>query len=297
MVALQGLLPFEPPLPAKIAGEDKLRIRRIQEDRYVENPAGREILNMLEDLLRGPKVQRPVCAFVHGDSNSGKTALAQKMWRDHRSVSATTGTSEIPAVYVDIPPYTDLSGFYDALLRAVDFPVVTSRRPSTKWHEIIGFYPVVKARLVLIDEVNNLTYGRQEHRQMILNSFKALSNELKIPVVAFGTKEVARAFHLDPQLANRFKLIGVPRWAPNSDYAMFLQRYATSLDLAGYSDFRNGELVARVHHLSEGLLGESCNLLTELGVRAVRSKREVIDLALLDELDWTRPGERRRVAG
>ncbi len=44
------------------------------------------------------------------------------------------------------------------------------------------------------------------------------------------------------------------------------------------------------------MTGETCKLLSMAGEMAIRSGREVIDMATLDELPWTVPSERRRIA-
>ncbi len=77
---------------------------------------------------------------------------------------------------------------------------------------------------------------------------------------------------------------------------MFLGRFVLGLELKQESQFRSRDIVGRIHAMAEGLTGETCKLLSMAGEMAIRSGREVIDMATLDELPWTVPSERRRIA-
>lgn len=131
---------------------------------------------------------------------------------------------------------------------------------------------------------------------MVLNSLKSLSNELAIPVVAMGTADAVRIFQTDQQLGNRFEPMGIPRWRPSRDYALFMARFVQRLELKRESNFRSKELVSRIHGKAEGLVGETCKLLSLAAETAVNTGREIIDMETLDAVPWIVPSERRRVA-
>jgi len=285
------MLPFEFPV-----AEHDGRIRKIRGARYVDYEAGSAVLNRLAWLYNHPKVVRPPCSLIYADTNNGKTALAYKFVRDHSPREDSPEYGKRPVVYVHAPPFADLNGFYDAILRALKAPYRSTARAQTKWDQILQLLVAVGTRVLILDEVNNLLVGKVDQRSMVLNSLKSLSNELKIPVVAMGTQDAVRVFQTDQQLGNRFEPMGIPRWAMSKDYALFIARYVQRLELKQESNFRSKELVSRIHGMSEGLTGETCKLLALAAEMAVHSGREIIDMGTLDQVPWVMPSERRRVA-
>lgn len=272
------------------------RIRRIRSPRYVDYEAGDAILGRLAWLFDHPKAPRPPCSLIYGDTNNGKTALAIKFMRDHSPLEDSPDYGKRPVVYAHSPPFADLSGFYDAILRALHAPYRSTARAQAKWDQLLQLLTAVGTRVLILDEVNNLLVGKVDQRSMVLNSLKSLSNELQIPVVAMGTQDAVRVFQTDQQLGNRFEPIGIPRWSVSKDYALFIARYVESLELKQESNFRSKELVSRIHAMAEGLTGETCKLLGLAAEAAIHSGREVVDLGTLDQVPWVMPSERRRAA-
>jgi hypothetical protein len=272
------------------------RIRRIRSPRYVAYEAGEAILGRLAWLYDHPKVVRPPCSLIYSDTNNGKTALAQKFVRDHSPAEDSPDFGKRPVVYAHAPPYADISGLYDAILRSLGAPYRSTARPQAKWDQLLQLLTAVGTRVLILDEVSNFLIGKVDQRSMVLNSLKSLSNELKIPVVAMGTQDAVRVFQTDQQLGNRFEPIGIPRWSVSREYALFVARYAQSLELRQESDFRSKELIGRIHAMSEGLTGETCKLLALAAETSIHSGREVIDMGTLDQVPWVMPSERRRAA-
>src|SRR2546423_1765777 len=82
---------------------------------------------------------------------------------------------------------------------------------SPRW---IG-YPMAK-RMLIIDEIHHVLAGSLLQQHNFLNTIKHLSNELQIPIVGVGTREAFNALQTDPQLANRFEPVFLPRWTIGS---------------------------------------------------------------------------------
>ena len=115
-------------------------------------------------------------------------------------------------------------------------------------------------------------------------------------VVAMGTQDAVRVFQTDYQLGNRFEPMGILRWTVSRDYAVFIGRFVQGLERQKDSQFTTRPIVTRIHAMAEGLTGETCKLLTMAAEMAIRSGREVVDMATLDEVPWVVPSERRRAA-
>jgi hypothetical protein len=286
------------PIPANEMGATDVagRIRRLRAPRYVDYEAGQAVLGRLTWLYDHPKVPRPPCSLVYGDTNNGKTALAYKFARDHNPREGGPDYGKRPVLYVHAPPFADLSGFYDSILRALNAPFRSTARAQAKWDQLLQLLNAVGTRVLILDEVNNLLIGKVDQRSMVLNSLKSLSNELRVPVVAMGTQDAVRVFQTDQQLGNRFEPMGIPRWTLSREYALFIARYVHSLDLQNESDVRNPSVFQRIHAMSEGLTGETCKLLALAAEMAIESGRELIDMEMLDQVPWVAPSERRRAA-
>jgi len=288
----QGILGFE--IPSAPDLED--RLHRLRSARYVEYEVGNLVLRRLSWLYEHPEVPRPPCNLIYSDTNNGKTALALKFIRE---VTSTVGDPEFgkkPVLYCHMPPFADVAGLYDAILRSLSAPYLSSSRPQRKWDQILQLLPQVGTRMLILDEVNNLLVGKPDSRTMVLNSLKSLSNELRIPVVAMGTQDAVRIFQTSQELGNRFEPISLPRWTLGKEYAIFIARYVKSLDLRNESDFHSKDLVGRIHKMAEGLTGETAKLLSIAAEVAVQTGQEKIDTETLDRVPWIMPSERRRAA-
>jgi hypothetical protein len=290
--APEGTATVPPDYPTE---EHAARIHHVRRPRYVEYDAGAAVLARLDWLFDHPKVARPPCSLIYADTNNGKTALAYKFGRDRNPREDSPEYGKRPVVYVHTPPFTDLTGFCDAVLRSLKAPH-RSARLSAKWDHILQLLGAVGTRMLVLDEVNNLLIGKIDQRAMVMNGLKSLSNELRIPVVAMGTQDAVRVFQTDQQLGNRFEPMGLPRWTVSREYAVFIGRFAQGLELQQESQFRSRDIVGRIHGMAEGLTGETCKLLTMAAEVAIRSGREIIDMDTLDEIPWVAPSERRRVA-
>ena len=272
------------------------RARHIKSPRYINYDVGSAVLNRLNWLYDHPKVCRPPCTLIYSDTNNGKSYLAKKFVRDHEAVDDSPEYGKHPVLFVDSPPGADLNGFYDAILRSLNAPYKSSARSPAKWDQLLQLLKAVGTKVLILDEVNNYLYGKVDQRSLILNSMKCLSNELQIPVVAVGTPDSVRVFQTDQQLGNRFEPMGIPRWKVSKEYALFISRFVSCLDLKHESDFHSKELVGRIHTMAEGLTGETCKLLERAAELAVEMNREVIDMTTLDNVQWVMPSERRRAA-
>ena len=148
----------------------------------------------------------------------------------------------------------------------------------------------------IIDELHNIVTGPVSKQRQFLQVLKYLSNELQIPLVGLGTPEALRAVQADPQLANRFEPIALPRWRMGQDFLRLLASFEWVLPLRQPSQLVAEPLARKLLALSEGNLGALVALLTSAAIYAVRTGGEQINDHVLAALDWVPPSERRRRA-
>jgi type II secretory pathway predicted ATPase ExeA len=156
----------------------------------------------------------------------------------------------------------------------------------------------VNARMLIIDEIQNLLAGSSTNQRVFLNMLKGMANELQIVIVAAGTMEARNAMSADSQMSNRFVQKFLPRWHYSEDYLRLLASFERLLPLRKASGLTEPELAERIHSMSEGTIGEISGVLITAALAAIRSGKEYIDCELLDQIDYVLPSERRfRPAG
>jgi hypothetical protein len=111
-------------------------------------------------------------------------------------------------------------------------------------------------QVLIIDEIHHVLAGHVAKQRLFLNVLKYLGNELQIPLVGVGTMDALRALHTDPQMANRFEPVALPRWEMNREFQVLLASFERILPLQQPSRLAEPALAARLLALSEGTIGE-----------------------------------------
>jgi len=272
------------------------RIQDVRKRRWIRHADADRIHTRLEDLYRRPPTHRPDCALIFGEPNAGKTATALRFAREIEKSDSVPSPDQahVPIIYMVAPPYADVPGFYDGMLRALKAPTAGSSRAPRKWQQLLDLIPQAKTRMVIIDEVQNLRTGRRDQQEHMLNAIKNLASELHLCVVALGTEEAVRIFQTDQQLGSRFPPTRIQRWQCDASYAQFVASCIQGFRLKEQSDLGSTEMLEWVHRQSEGLTGETWSLLTEAAVTAIRTGRERITVEMLKLSGFVKPGERRK---
>lgn len=273
------------------------RIEKIRSDRWIGYTQARTVLDKLEDLLSYPQRHRMPCLLLVGDTNNGKTMIARRFLNLHPVDLNLNGDAMIaPVVLVQAPPVPDEGRFYNNILHRLFVPYKESDRASKKLAQVISILSAIRVRVLIIDEIHDILAGSIRKQQEFLNVIKHLSNELMIPIVGVGTRDALRAIQTDPQIANRFEPIILPRWKMDEEYLRLLASYERVLPLEKPSNLTNTEVAQKLLSMSEGIIGELSRILTIAAVEAVYSGKEMITLDTLKHMNWIRPSDRRKYA-
>jgi type II secretory pathway predicted ATPase ExeA len=151
----------------------------------------------------------------------------------------------------------------------------------------------VGVRMLIIDEIHHLMAGHLDKQRQFLNVLKYLSNELLISVVGVGIKDALRAIQTDRQLASRFDPVGLPHWTLDREFRMLLMSFEQVLPLRNPSNLAGKELATSLFSMSEGTIGGLANLLSVAAATAIRTGQEQIDAAVLKQIGWIRPSQRK----
>ena len=284
---------IEPPVLSDKSMELCDRIQEVRKIRWIDYQVATTATEWLSRLFELPQTHRPHCGLIYSDTNNGKTTICRRFARGKNAAVESKKNSIVPVLMVQAPAIPNVRGLYDAMLRALNAPYLATARPERKYHQLLWLLPNAGIQMIIIDEIHHVLAGKVDQRSIFMNSIKALSNELDIPIIASGTQDALRAFQTDQQLGNPFEPLHLPRWTVGWQYALFLARLCESMDLRKPSNFHSGRLVTRFHTMSEGLTGESTKLMSAAAEVAIKTGREMVDIDLLDEVRWTAPGERR----
>src|SRR5919109_45413 len=273
------------------------RINHMRRPRWIGYTRAKQLLDKLDELLSHPKTHRMPNLLIVGDTNAGKTMLANRFVQLHPADDNPEGEAAIvPVLAIQAPPGPDEGRFYNAILEALCAPYNPRERVAHKQVQVLRILKAVGLRMLIIDEVHNVLTGPVNKQRQFLNVLKYLGNALQIPLVGLGTKEALRAIQADPQLANRFEPAALPPWRLNQDFQMLLAGFERALPLRKASRLAEAQMARKLLTLSEGRLGELSVLLTSAAVYAVQSGAERIDEKVLTAIDWIPPSERRRRA-
>lgn len=274
---------------------DQERIEKIRSDRWIGYPKAKQILAKLEDLLIYPRTQRMPNILIVGETNNGKTMLAQRFQQLHPAEDNPSGDGIIaPVLVVQAPPVPDEGRFYNAILELLFAPYRPSERVDKKQFQVIKLLRYIGLKILVIDEIHHILAGSMHRQKAFLNVIKYLGNELQISIVGVGTKDAFRALQTDPQLSNRFEPVTLPRWDMDLDFQRLLASFERMLPLHHPSNLAQQDIASVLFSMSEGYIGELSRVLSSASTQAIFSGSEKISIKLLKELDWTPPSKRKR---
>src|ERR1017187_7641055 len=282
-------------IPAAAAELDRPveeRISRLRRPFWIGYTRAQTILEKIEHLLGHPGTHRMPSLLLAGDTNNGKTMLIRRFVEMHPAERGDLGISR-KVLLIQAPPVPDERRLYFAILDALQAPYSPSGLTAAKMMLVITVLRKVGVRMLIIDEIHHLMAGHLEKQRQFLNVLKYLSIELQLSLVGAGIKDALRAIQTDPQLANRFEPVALPRWTLDREFRMLLMSFEQVLPLRNPSNLAGRQLATALFAMSEGTIGELANLLCVAAIAAIRIGRERIDEALLKQIGWIRPSERK----
>lgn len=278
------------------------RIYRLKTDSWIRYTRASEIRDQLEALLLHPKTHRMPNLSITAETNNGKSMLLNNFYELHPPIQdPTTEYTILPVLLVQIPPEADEGRLYSAMLERLFIDGPPKEPALSKLKRLKEILTKLQTQMILFDEFSNLLAGSYIKQRKTLNGIKYLGNELRIPIVAAGTPEARRALASDPQLANRFTPVTLPRWQDDEDFARLMLSIEPKLGLKQPSNLFEENMTALILAASEGLIGEVVSLLRLLAEHAMRTETEKISEDMLKrdflrKIGWVKPSDRTRVS-
>lgn len=265
---------------------------------WAKYKVGGDTLQLLEDRLVEPRSHRMRNILIVSETNNGKTTLALKFLHRHAPTVNLAKESSVPILKIEATA-ADENRFYNTILE--ELPVYKhgqNARGEMKQLFAIRALRECGIRMLIIDELHNMLDAPPVKQRRFLRVLKTLGNELKIPIVALGTRDALNALNSDRQLANRFQVVVLPKWALNGDdpskpseFRQFLATFEKMLPLE-HVGLGNDPYAKRIFEKSEGTIGETTDLLRDAARWAVRNGRKRIDIEILEQCGYISPSQR-----
>jgi len=289
---------------AAAADNIEVRIERIQSVTWTPYPQALRILDRLEELFHHPRVERMPNLAIIGHTNNGKSTLLRRFVRAHTPPDDPNAEqTTLPVLCVDVPSEPDERRLYNSILEPLFSMGPKSEGIDLMLSRLCTILSRLETRMLVLDEFSNALAGTSRKQRTFLNALKNLGNRLRIPIVISGLPESLSALNSDPQLSNRFKPMHLPPWhSDKAEYARLLLSLEKHLGLRKPCDFKRVRVVNSLLDATDGLLGETVELLRILAIDAIHSERESIGLEevqseSLARLGWVSPRDRPRHYG
>jgi len=246
----------------------------------------------IEAVLRHPKIHRMPNRLIVGETNNGKTTLANRFAQAHR-LETDTGL-KVRVLLVQAPPVPDENRFYAQVLQALNAPYRPQESAARRQVQVLHLLKSIHLEMLVIDEIHHIVAGHDRKQRHFLNMLKCLGNDLQIPLIGLGTLDALRAVQTDPQMSNRFEPMAIPKWEWGREFRMLLASFERLIPLRKPSQLAAEQLGKKLLALSEGTIGELSILLNRAAAQAIRTGHEQIDLQVVAKTNYIPPSERRK---
>ncbi|WP_173179298.1 TniB family NTP-binding protein [Pseudomonas tohonis] len=282
--------------------EMKVRLAAFREERWIGYDSAVRIREQIESLLDHPKTHRMPNLVLLGESNSGKSMILNSV-RDRANppYDLNAHKIELPVIMVQAPPSPDEGRMYTRIMESLGMHVASREPEDSKLRRIKVMCQHLNVQMLILDDFFNIAAGSIARRRKFLNALRNLSMELSIPIVLSGVPESQNILTADSSIANRFKPIFVRRWTEEriEEYATFVVSIRPRLELEKGMDILQRATLTRLLQFSEGLLGETVEILRLFASWAVRSGTEhvtgdMVTWENLHALGYVLPSDRTR---
>lgn len=300
---IRQIFHLRPEISSLLCLSNEERLKYLERDIWIEYPAVRKGLRRMQELLEHEQRSRMPNLLVIGRTNNGKTMLKEKFHRENKDEIVDdeingklySRLSSRSIISIQMPSIPNLKRFLLSL--AVEVDALHHLAGTTLGYMEMELYRIIKqlqVKMIMIDELHNILASPNRQQLEILNMLRYVGNELKLPLVCFGTKGAYMAISRDPQLENRFEPVALQKWKEGPDLEILLKGFSSILPLRNRSDLLQSEIIKFLLTHSGGILGEMAVILKKAAILAIRSGKEKIDLKLLEGLDHQSPLERRQ---
>ncbi|CAN5213605.1 hypothetical protein BH11PSE10_BH11PSE10_16890 [soil metagenome] len=281
---------------AVAALSDDQRRRYLDQDFYVDFASMRAIRGELNQLPGLPDARKPRSFIVVGESQMGKSTVLEEFERDHQASDNPEGEfAKAPVLRVQFAEDGG-KGLWNELSGALNIVVPSSASWTRHKKMVLKTIVDVEVKVFVVDEIANMMSYAKNTQDIALNGIKYLMNHHKRPIVLGATPEVYKVIKVDPQIRNRFKLLILRRLEPDDEMAEFLRNWEKCLPLRSASNLDEKELMAAIHKITLGLVGDIVEAL-KMAAKYAIGREEAITVEVLKEMGWVTQDDNDEAVG
>jgi hypothetical protein len=260
----------------------KAKVDWIFADAWVHTPFTTTAFQWMGYMYRCGPVIRPPCLQIIADGGMGKTALLLTFAAMYPVQETMDNPLRLrrPVVYAECKPeYRGEAGIRHAVLKAC-WP--KAKHFHCDEAEIDDTLRAQDVRMLLLDELGELTKAGVASHRRALSELKRISNSARVGIAAATVSNLAHVLDVDQQFASRFKRkIIIPPWSLSSDLRNFVYGLERNLPFPERSFLDGQECLPWISQHGDGNTKEIVELIRLAAFHALGAGAPRIDLAHL----------------
>ena len=250
-----------------------------------------ETLDSMQLMHRHPGM------LLTGDTNNGKTAILLRFKElvEQNSLRRTViskdnieSVSLKPIAYIETPP-TQISALLKEILNSVNAPHNDKANVDELMINVIKALRTARVRVLMLDEFQNTldVYGLK--LPDLMNKLVYISNKASVSLILAGLPTISLAISSIHPLRNRLQRFHIPKWENDDGFQSLLKAMAKKRKIKCEPSFESEEMTDYIYSLTEGLIGEVANLISEVAGR----NGDNLTRASFEETPWMPPSKRK----
>lgn len=272
------------------------KIQYVNGEHWISYPLAENTLKKLHWMVDHPVVDRMPCVLLVGDTCNGKSSILKQFVKKYPVEHLQNEGTKLKVVAIQAPNQANEGRLYNEIFESLNIAYSHSGNVDTKFFKLKEILSSMGTRVLIIDELHNVIGSSPLKLRAFNIVVKSLTNQLRISIVAAGTKEAARVLNSDHQLASRFEPIKLEKWKADSHFQKLLLAFESILPFKESSGLAKKEMAMKIFELSEGLLGEASNLLKKAATLAIDNDRDCITIDVLEATGFIPQSKRTSMA-
>ncbi len=259
------------------------RVRFAHSDKFILHESAKRVLSAMKDIYNRPGgAVRPACLGVIGDSNEGKTATANRFYRDLGGDPARFfgNHEEMPVLLVEMPPRATEPRICLAIARALGLTGYGGAKSRVVTDNVYRALVTKRVRVLILIEFQHVLPLQRPERQVVYDLVKGISNH-GISVITIGTEEARRMLAEDEQIANRMRIVRLRSFSKGKEFTDFLHSLEPYYPLPKPSGLSSSDLATEIFNRTNGITGEIVALCNAAAVFAIKQGLQCIDKSVL----------------
>jgi hypothetical protein len=229
-----------------------VRAAFVARDLLVRYPAFDAMVERARALALAPVRTRAQGLVLSAKSNNGKTTLANSI---HSALSKISDANRPIALSIDVGGATDGKTIYGRILDAPGSPARISHRLNDRELILTHILKTQRVRLLILDELQDITTGNERDRQRVLMCIRYLMNNMQLQVLGLGTETAFQTLSANSHLAARFREVSLPKWRADATLARFLATFERYLPLPAPSNLSSPGTLKLLAKVGQGSIG------------------------------------------